>query len=89
MNHKLIPALMFSMTAIGSAPALAGDWPPDDAKPLSETVKSLEEQGYSPITEVSMNDGIWEVEAYKDRQERKLEVNPATGEIISDRADDR
>ena len=66
---------------------LAGEKPPENAVPLSEIVKSLETSGYSPITEVSIDDGIWEVEAYKDGEERDLKVDPVNGEVISDRPD--
>ena len=62
---------------------LTGERPPADAVPLSEVVKSLEEKGYSPVTEVSMDNGVWEVEAYKDGQERELKVNPKDGQVLA------
>ncbi len=76
-------ALLLSATQI-----IAGEKPPVDAAPLSEIIKSLEVKGYSPISEVSVDDGVWEVEVYKDGQERELKVNPVSGQIISDRLDD-
>ncbi|WP_051785669.1 PepSY domain-containing protein [Endozoicomonas numazuensis] len=58
------------------------------AKPLSHIIKMLEGQGYRPIVDVSMNDGLWVVEAYKGSEKRALKVNPDSGEVVSDRPDD-
>ena len=79
----VVVALLLSATLV-----LAGEKPPVGAVPLSEIAKSLEGKGYSPITEISIDDGVWEVEAYKEGQERELKVNPVNGDIISDRLDD-
>lgn len=67
--------------------ALAGDAPPADAKPLSEVIKSLEDEGYERIYDVSFDDNVWEVEAYRGDQKRDLEVDPQSGEVLSDRED--
>jgi uncharacterized membrane protein YkoI len=85
---KLIPfAAILPVVAISSALALAGDRPPADSKPVSSIAASLEQQGYKPISEISFDDGRWEVEAYKDGQKRELRVDPQTGKILSDRPD--
>jgi len=57
--------------------------PPKAEKPLSELVKSLEDQGYGPIVDIEPGEGNteWEVEAYKGKSEVKLAVDPATGKI--------
>ncbi|MCX2781849.1 PepSY domain-containing protein [Microbulbifer thermotolerans] len=68
--------------------AFAGERPPAGAKPLVEIIQKLEAEGYSPITEISMDNGVWEVEAYKGNEARELKVNPLTGQIVSDRKDD-
>lgn len=67
--------------------ALANDNPPPDAMPLSEVIKSLEDEGYERISDVSFDDGVWEIDAYKDRQKRDLEVDPHSGDILSDKED--
>ena len=41
-------------------------------------MKSLDVKGYSPIIEVFIDDGVWEVEAYKNGLDRELKVNPIT-----------
>ncbi len=91
MKKKLISAVFVSLVGVatfGLHQASAGERPPAGAKPLSAIVKSLEDQGYSPVTEASMDNGVWEIEAYKNGQARELRVNPATAKIISERAED-
>jgi outer membrane lipoprotein-sorting protein len=88
MKKTMMFAALVLMLVLGANQAMAGERPPADAVPLSEVVKSLEEKGYSPVTEVSMDNGVWEVEAYKDGQERELKVNPKDGQVLSDRLED-
>ena len=88
MKNTMMFAAVVLMLVLGANQAMAGERPPADAVPLSEVVKSLEEKGYSPVTEVSMDNGVWEVEAYKDGQERELKVNPKDGQVLSDRLED-
>lgn len=76
------------LSVFATSPAFSGERPPTGSKPLLEIIQSLEAHGYKPITEISIDDGVWEVEAYKNDEERELRVNPLTGEIISDRKDD-
>ncbi len=88
MKKTMMFVALVLMLVLGANQAMAGERPPADAVPLSEVVKSLEEKGYSPVTEVSMDNGVWEVEAYKDGQERELKVNPKDGQVLSDRLED-
>jgi hypothetical protein len=88
MKKMMLSTAVAAILVFGASQVMAGEKPPADAAPLSEIVKSLEKKGYSPITEVSMDNGVWEVETYKDGQERELKVNPKDGQIISDRLDD-
>ena len=87
MNDKM-RAIVAATLLCGAAVAMAGEKLPENAMLLSDLVKSLEDKGYSPITDVSLDDGVWEVEAYLKQQERELRVDPVTAEIISDRLDD-
>ena len=87
---KSVSAVFISaifVASIGLSHAMAGELPPAGAKPLSEIVKSVEDKGYFPVTEAEMENGVWEIEAYKDNQERDLRVDPISAEIISDRPD--
>ncbi|MCD6580867.1 MAG: PepSY domain-containing protein [Desulfuromusa sp.] len=88
MKKTMMFVALVLMLVLGANQAMAGERPPADAVPLSEVVKSLEDKGYSPVTEVSMDNGVWEVEAYKDGQERELKVNPKDGQVLSDRLED-
>jgi uncharacterized membrane protein YkoI len=62
--------------------------PPANAKKLSEILKSLEAQGYAQIAEVSFEKSHWEIQVYRDRAKRELRVDPVSGRVVSDRADD-
>jgi hypothetical protein len=66
---------------------VAEELPPKGSKQLSEIAEMLEDKGYDPITEASMENGVWEIDAYMNNEERELKVNPITGEIISDHPD--
>lgn len=57
------------------------------SKTMLEVVKSLEEADYAPITEISFDDGVWEVEAYKADIPYELSVDPQTGEVLSEHRD--
>jgi hypothetical protein len=78
------------ITAIAASPllALADQRPPTDAKPLAEIVAHMEKAGYSPIVEVSYDDGYWEVEAIKDGQPIEAMVDPKSGDIVSEHRDE-
>lgn len=56
-------------------------------KSLLDVVKSLEEADYAPITEISFDDGVWEVEAYKADVPYELSIDPENGEVISEHRD--
>ena len=53
--------------------------PPEDAKPLSEIIKSVEDQQLGAITEADYDDGFWEVEVRKSGTKTKLDIDPRTG----------
>ncbi len=88
MKIKSALAMLLAAVApasLASSIADADERPSMVVKPLVEIITMLEAEGYSPITEISMENGIWEVEAYKDNVERELRVNPLTGQILSER----
>lgn len=62
--------------------------PPTGSLPLSEVLKKVEAAGYTDINSVDFERRYWEVEAFKDGQEHECQVDPKTGEIVSDRIDD-
>jgi hypothetical protein len=86
MIYKTTSLIVITLL-LGMSQAVAGEKPPENSMKLSEIVKSLESQGYSPITEISIDNGVWEAEAYKEGKERELKINPVNAKIISDRPD--
>ena len=58
--------------------------PPEGAIPLSEIIASMEIAGHTWITEVEFEDGVWEVEFVVGDEEYELEIDPMTGEPLSD-----
>lgn len=62
--------------------------PPQDAKPLSEILAGLEKNGYSKLHDVSFERRYWEIDAISSEGKRELHVDPKTGEVTRDRADD-
>jgi uncharacterized membrane protein YkoI len=76
--------LAAAMTSIG----LGADVPPQAAKPLSEVLIALESGGLKSVTEISFDDGSWEVEGLRDGKPVELHVDPLTSKILSERADE-
>lgn len=68
--------------------AMADGRPLADAKSVSKMLADLEKQGFAPIVDVSFGNGLWEIEAYKGNEQRELAVNPTTGAIVAEKADE-
>jgi hypothetical protein len=79
---RLLP--LASLAALlAFVPPLAADPPPRDARPLSDILRALEEQGdVAYFDEIEWDDdGYWEIEyVTADGARRKLELDPVTGE---------
>ena len=56
--------------------------PPPNARPLSQVVKSLEDQGYKAIEQVQFEHGVWEVEVHQGEQEIEFHIDPMSGKIV-------
>ena len=60
--------------------ALIPSPPPKIDKPLSEVVKSVEDQGYGPIADIEHAEkgesAAWKIEAYRGKSEVKITVEP-------------
>jgi hypothetical protein len=58
--------------------------PPAGAKPLSEIIRALEDQGLGGVTEVEFDDGVWKIEVHQpDGKELDIRVDPLSGQIQS------
>lgn len=64
------------------------DQPRANRRPVVKIVEQLEAKGYGPFTEISFDDGGWEVEVYKQGSPFELTVDPYTGQILSEHRDD-
>lgn len=67
--------------------AAADEVPPKSAKPLSEVLRGIEQHGYTPVISVYLENGRWQLQAFKAGQKRALKVDPLSGRIISDKQD--
>jgi hypothetical protein len=57
--------------------------PPSNAKPLSEIVRSLEDQGYKDVERIKFDDNVWVVDVRQaGGKEIKLRVNPVSGQVV-------
>ncbi|WP_069947405.1 PepSY domain-containing protein [Microbulbifer aggregans] len=82
-------ALALAIAGATLSPLAAADKkPPPGAMALSTVLTTLEQQGYTPIVEVSLDDGRWEIEAFKEGKPVKVKVDPNTAEILSEEPDD-
>jgi hypothetical protein len=74
-------AMLVSCTAADEETEDPPERPPDGAMPLSEIVSLLEQDGYDPIVEIEFEEGVWEVDAFKDGQLVEVELDPISGVI--------
>jgi uncharacterized membrane protein YkoI len=84
----MCPAFLLVASAILPVAGRADEKPPANSKTIIEIVAGLEKQEYAPIIEVSFDDGVWEVEAYKGDAAFELTVDPSTGEIVNEHRDE-
>lgn len=82
-----------TLTFIGLTCAVCGlaaaDTPPPALSvPLTTILQTIERQGYQAVTEISFDDGEWEVEALEEKRPVGLRIVPATGEIRSVHTDE-
>ena len=52
--------------------------------PLSEIVASVEVVSHHTITEAEFEDGVWKIEFVMDGEEYELQIDPMTGEALSE-----
>ncbi|MDF7809368.1 PepSY domain-containing protein [Pontiellaceae bacterium B12219] len=86
MKKLTIAALTFSLAC--SLTLFAREIIPENALPLSKIVKMLEDNGFTKITSISLDKGVWEADVYVDGVKRELTVDTATGKILSNKLDD-
>jgi uncharacterized membrane protein YkoI len=65
-----------------------GQSPNRSSLQIIEVVQRLEQAGYGPFTELSMDDGNWEVECRKQGESLELTVDAVSGKVLSEHRDD-
>jgi len=68
--------------------AFADGVPPVGSVSLASLLQSVEKQGYQAITEVSFDDGEWEIEALQGTNPVGLRITPQSGDIRHVHADE-
>lgn len=81
-------ATAVATTPLAAITAAPGDAAKNEPLPMIKVVELLEQGGYGPFTELSMDDGVWEVEVYKGDVPYELHVDPNSGEVLSEHRDD-
>jgi uncharacterized membrane protein YkoI len=76
----LVVSLLFSPLALSAA--WGRDMPPQNAKPLSEIIKTAEQkQDFQAINEVEFDEGVYEIEYYtRDGTKKEVKIDPVSGE---------
>jgi hypothetical protein len=64
------------LLCLASGFVLAGEYPDQDAKPLSEVLAAAESRGINDISEVSFDDGVWEIEGYREGKAVEVHLHP-------------
>lgn len=80
--HRLILLVAITL-GLGDAGAAVAAPPPQDSKPMSQIIQSLEQRGYiAYFDEIEWDDdGYWEIEYFTQAGAKvKIRVDPTTGE---------
>ncbi|WP_345822718.1 PepSY domain-containing protein [Methylobacterium fujisawaense] len=59
-----------------------------DWLPAAEIRQRLLDTGYTSVTELKPDDGLWDGKGIKNGMEVRFHVDPRTGAMLSERADD-
>jgi hypothetical protein len=88
MNSRITAIAVASVLAVGAigTAAFAGwfddEIPPDNAKPLSGMIRGLEDQGFTKITDVDYDDGVYSIEAHQSGKEIHFKFDAISGKPV-------
>jgi hypothetical protein len=85
MNRLGIGAALLSVVSLSFA---GEDVPPAGAAALASVIAAVQQAGCEAVTEISFDDGHWEVEALRGGKPVGLRMNAATRKILSEYADE-
>jgi hypothetical protein len=79
-----VPLALLAVVSLSScAHRYSEEAPPSNAKPLSEIVRSLEDQGYKDVERIKFDDHVWVIDVHRaGGKEIKLHVNPVSGQVV-------
>jgi hypothetical protein len=86
MQRLLTSIALFALVS-GSLPD-RDEIPPHSAQQLSLVLESIVKSGYESVTEVSFDEGLWELEATKGQKSVGLRVDPHSGQVVREYADE-
>jgi hypothetical protein len=83
-SNLLVPLALLAIVSLSAcAHRFSEEAPPSDAKPLSEIVRSLEDQGYKDVERIKFHDNVWVIDVHQTGgKEIKLHVNPVSGQVV-------
>jgi hypothetical protein len=88
---KVFAGSLVAIVATFGAQALLAQAQPQPSQQLtaSQIISLLENAGYTQITDVEKDDGVWEVDAVSPKGERvEIDLDPVSGKIIRERPND-
>lgn len=87
-SRNLLIALTLIPASLFPAVTTQGQTKSDTRLSMIDVVQRLESDGYGPFTELSLDNGNWEIEVRKQAESLELIVDPASGRVISEHRDD-
>lgn len=89
MKKVFAGSLVAIVATFGAQALLAQAQPQQSQLTASQIISLLENAGYTQITDVEKDDGVWEVDAISPKGERvELDLDPVTGKILRERPND-
>lgn len=88
---KVFAGSLVAIVATFGAQALLAQAQPQQSQQLTanQIITLLENAGYTQITDVEKDDGVWEVDAVSPKGERvEIDLDPVSGKIIRERPND-
>jgi hypothetical protein len=88
---KVFAGSLVAIVATFGAQALLAQAQPQQSQQLTANriITLLENAGYTQITDVEKDDGVWEVDAVSPKGERvEIDLDPVSGKIIRERPND-
>ncbi|MBN9507584.1 MAG: PepSY domain-containing protein [Alphaproteobacteria bacterium] len=87
MKHAIRLAGALLLTGAMAYPA-AADQPGADWMGMDQVLSKLTAAGYSNVSKIEADDGRWEGKAMKDGKMVEFKVDPHSGAVIQEKADD-